>query len=191
MNLLEKAREYQKAVNIAMSEYEEAKKAYDEMSNVESCFYVKVNNTNMDLHEWDESINDLTDSIVQSFTTRRKNALEASERRLAVLIGDKEIFVPQDSVFDTQRHENDKSVEELHTSEENTVETQNTESKQDDYKPWHDEKLLRKELVENGLGVGEFAKKYDCKKSDVYNGKSKYGINTTTVQKSTPSSAKR
>lgn len=85
-------------------------------------------------------------------------------------------------------NEMDDSVE-LDISQGNPPETQNTEPKIE--KPWLNEALLRKELVENGLGVGEFAKKYDCKKSDVYNGKSKYGINTTTVQKSTPSNAKR
>ena len=89
---------------------------------------------------------------------------------------------------DAKTNEMDDSVE-LDISQGNPPETQNTEPKIE--KPWLNEALLRKELVENGLGVGEFAKKYDCKKSDVYNGKSKYGINTTTVQKSTPSNAKR
>ena len=187
MNLLEKSKNKVVQINQAMEEYDMAQKSYDEISKASCVFYVTIGEQKVDLSNYETAINDFKQQILNDLTDVRKLTLDTAESNLLKMIGEEKeqdvVSLPVDDAED--------GIGESFDLNPKAIESQNTVRPKNEIKPWLDEALLRKELVENGLGVGEFAKKYDCKKSDVYNGKSKYGINTTTVQKSTPSSAKR
>lgn len=159
MNLLEKSKNKVVQINQAMEEYDMAQKSYDEISKASCVFYVTIGEQKVDLSNYETAIDDFKKQILNDLTDVRKLTLDTAESNLLKMIGE----------------EKEQDVVSLQVDE---VESKNTVGEEKRIKPWRDEALLRKELIDNGMKVGEFAEKYGCKKYDVYNGKKEFGINT-------------
>lgn len=174
MNLLEKSKNKVVQINQAMEEYDMAQKSYDEISKASCVFYVTIGEQKVDLSNYETAINDFKQQILNDLTDVRKLTLDTAESNLLKMIGEEKeqdvVTLPVDDVEDGKEKFFDLSLK--------AIESQNSVRAESKVKPWRDEALLRKELIDNGMKVGEFAEKYGCKKYDVYNGKKEFGINT-------------
>ena len=174
MNLLEKSKNKVVQINQAMEEYDIAQKSYDEISKASCVFYVTIGEQKVDLSNYETAINDFKQQILNDLTDVRKLTLDTAESNLLKMIGEEKerdvVSLPVDKADNGTGESFDLSQEE--------IESQNSVRPKKEIKPWRDEALLRKELIDNGMKVGEFAEKYGCKKYDVYNAKKEFGINT-------------
>ena len=173
MNLLEKSKNKLVQINQAMEEYDMAQKSYDEISKASCVFYVTIGEQKVDLSNYETAINDFKQQILNDLTDVRKLTLDTAESNLLKMIGEEK---EPDTIQLSVDIEEDNKEESLDLSPK-AVKSQNTVRVESKVKPWRNEALLREELIDNGMKVGEFAEKYGCKKYDVYNAKKEFGIN--------------
>ena len=173
MNLLEKSKNKVVQINQAMEEYDMAQKSYDEISKASCVFYVTIGEQKVDLSNYETVINDFKQQILNDLTDVRKITLDTAESKLLKMIGEEK----EQDVVSLQVDEAENGIGESFDLNTKAIESQNTVGEEKRIKPWRDEALLRKELIDNGMKVGEFAEKYGCKKYDVYNAKKEFGIN--------------
>jgi len=179
MDLLEKSKYKVKQINQAMESYDMAHKSYEEISKASCVFYVQIGEQKVDLSNYETAIEDFKKQILSDLTDVRKLTLDTAESNLLKMIGEG----PTQDFIQLPVNNDDDDIEESFDLSQKLTESQNSVSVGRKVKPWRDEELLRKELIYNGMKVGEFAEKYGCKKYDVYNAKKEFGINADDKMK--------
>ena len=181
MNLLEKAAEYQKSINMAMADYEKAKKAFEKSNGIKWNLKVTAGTEEVDLQPYSQTINDFMAEIVSDITGTRKALMESAKMRLAVLIGDKDTAETAcDSVEETQNVENEKE-DETHVEEKKPVEKANKEQKHEDTdtqddENWHTKANLYELYINEGVKVKDIALLYGVATPTVYGYLKEYGL---------------
>lgn len=181
MELLEKAMEYQKAVNMAMSDYETAKKAFDDTKNMEWNVEVKASGNKVDETEYKYYIETFMKDTIKNIVSTRESVLKSAEMRLAVLIGDKEtVKASCDNAGEPQRHGKEKE-DKLPFEMENSVKIENTASEQQeehgkDNENWHTKANLYELYINEGVKVKDIALLYGVATPTVYGYLKDYGL---------------